>query len=389
MYDDWIYKIAEKTEQMRNSRKVVLWGDYIFSQQIKDVLDKRRIPVYGYVESDQRKVDNEKVFPVKWLQGKNREYFVVIPLAFHQSIKDVLQEYFYSNDDYYYYNDCIIQNEIDYYEDNRGNRIIGRRGNLKIVFNGNDSTVKILGDIKRNQTVHSMDIGSNAVVEIGKGCSCRADFNVRNNANLKIGDNSTFGGKINLMDRADMCVKEGCYLEGKLFLRDEATLRVGKDCVIRANTMDIRDKTNCFIGNNVTTGENFIISVSDYTSLQIGDDCMFSHEVAIYTNDGHGIFDVVSGENINSTSEENASRKVVIGSHVWIGFRSMILYKTVIGNGSIIGAYSLVKDRFPNNCIAAGIPAKVIRRDVSWSRESGRDDIMACGMEYVNMTENI
>lgn len=158
---------------------------------------------------------------------------------------------------------------------------------------------------------------------------------------------------------------------------------------IRANSMDIRDETNCFIGNNVTTGENFLVSVSDYTSLQIGDDCMFSHEAAIYTNDRHGIFDVASEENINSTPEENASRKIVIGNHVWIGFRTMILYKTVIGNGSIIGAYSLVKNEFPNNCMAAGIPAKVIRHDVSWSRESGRDDIAACGMEYVNMTENI
>ena len=186
-----------------------------------------------------------------------------------------------------------------------------------------------------------------------------------------------------------MCIQEGCLLKGKIFIRDKAILRIGRECAIRASGMDIRDETTCFIGNNVTTGENFLVSVSDHTSLQIGDDCMFSHEVAIYTNDGHGIYDVVSGENRNSTPEQNALRKIVIGNHVWIGFRSMILYNTEIGNGSIVGAYSLVKSKFPNNCIAAGIPARDIRHDVSWSRESGVDDIAVCGMEYVNMTENI
>lgn len=234
-----------------------------------------------------------------------------------------------------------------------------------------------------------MDIGSNVIVEIGEGCFCNAAFNIRNNVNLIIGKSCTLLGKMILMDYADMCVNEGCYLKGKIFLQSKATLRIGKECAIRANTMDIRDETNCFIGNNVTTGENFLASVSDYTSLQIGDDCMFSHEVAIYTNDGHGIFDVELGENINSTPEENASRKVVIGNHVWIGFRTMILYKTVIGDGSIIGAYSLVKNKFPNNCMVVGIPAKDIRHNVSWSRVSGSNDIASCGMEYVNMTKNI
>lgn len=240
--------------------------------------------------------------------------------------------------------------------------------------------------MKYNETLYPMDIGSNVIVEIGEGCFCNAAFNIRNNVNLIIGKSCTLFGKMILMDYADMCVNEGCYLKGKIFLRSKAALRIGKECAIRANTMDIRDETNCFIGNNVTTGENFLASVSDYTSLQIGDDCMFSHEVAIYTNDGHGIFDVELGENINSTPEENASRKVVIGNHVWIGFRTMILYKTVIGDGSIIGAYSLVKNKFPNNCMAVGIPAKDIRHNISWSRVSGSNDIASCGMEYVNMT---
>ena len=153
-------------------------------------MDEKNIPVYGFIESDQKKIDNENVFPIKLLDGKNKEYFVIIPLAFHQSIKDKLKEFCYSTDDYYY-NDCIIENRSNYYEDTHGNRIIGNRGNIKIVFNGYNSIGKIRG-IRYDEITHHMDIGSNTVVDIEEGFLCRADFNIRNNVNLKIGKNCTF-----------------------------------------------------------------------------------------------------------------------------------------------------------------------------------------------------
>lgn len=79
--------------------------------------------------------------------------------------------------------------------------------------------------------------------------------------------------------------------------------------------------------------------------------------------------------------------KIVIGNHVWIGLRSTILYNTEIGDGSIIGACSLVKGAIPNNCIAAGNPAKVIRRDISWSRNNGAADLMDRERVYARLTE--
>ena len=66
---------------------------------------------------------------------------------------------------------------------------------------------------------------------------------------------------------------------------------------------------------------------------------------------------------------------------------SCILYNTEIGDGSIIGAMSLVKGKIPNNCIAAGNPAKVIKRNVAWSRNEGADNIIDCGEDYINYTE--
>lgn len=51
---------------------------------------------------------------------------------------------------------------------------------------------------------------------------------------------------------------------------------------------------------------------------------------------------------------------VKIGSRVFVGANSTILMNTVIGNDVIIAAGSVVTKDIPDNCIVAGVPAKVI-----------------------------
>ena len=391
MYADWIYKIAEKAIELHGEREIILWGDYIVSQQIEEILDSRyHLKIFGYVDNDLQKIDNERVYGIDHIKGGQNKYFIVIPLAFHQSIKDKLKDCGYSSGGgYYYYNDCIVEDREDYYEDARGNRIIGKRANIKIIFNGDNSVVRLHGvGIKNDSSIKYIHIGNNSTIDIKEGYVSKADFEIDDDVNLYIGEKCMISGNVELMKGACMSVEAGCYIEAALCLRKNATFKIGNECVIHADIMDIRDRTVCLIGSHVTTGRNFTVSVGDDTTLQIGNDCMFSYDIAIYTNDAHTIFDVRSGENINSTKEKCLSRKVIIGEHVWIGFRAMILYNTVVENGSVIGAYSLVKGRIPNNCIAAGIPAKVVRCDISWSRNDCEEDIAGCGLEYVNMTVN-
>lgn len=52
--------------------------------------------------------------------------------------------------------------------------------------------------------------------------------------------------------------------------------------------------------------------------------------------------------------------EIKIGSNVFIGSNSMILYDVTISNNVIIGAGSVVTRNIPNNCIAVGVPCKVI-----------------------------
>ena len=56
---------------------------------------------------------------------------------------------------------------------------------------------------------------------------------------------------------------------------------------------------------------------------------------------------------------------IVVGNDVWLGYRSVILAGVTIGDGAIIGAYSVVTKDVPPYTIVGGNPAKEIRRRFS------------------------
>lgn len=52
--------------------------------------------------------------------------------------------------------------------------------------------------------------------------------------------------------------------------------------------------------------------------------------------------------------------QISIGNNVFIGMNSTILFNTEIGDNCVIAAGSVVKGKFQNNSIIAGVPAKCI-----------------------------
>ncbi|MHA1711254.1 MAG: DapH/DapD/GlmU-related protein, partial [Candidatus Freyarchaeota archaeon] len=53
---------------------------------------------------------------------------------------------------------------------------------------------------------------------------------------------------------------------------------------------------------------------------------------------------------------------VIIGDGAWIGIGACILSGVQIGKGSVIGANSVVTHNIPSYSVAAGSPARVIKR---------------------------
>lgn len=123
---------------------------------------------------------------------------------------------------------------------------------------------------------------------------------------------------------------------------------------------------NCYlqIGSYSSSTNPVYMTIAEGTKVVIGEDCMFATNNQIRTDDAHPIYDSLSGQRVN------LAKDIYIGNHVWIAFGATIMGGAKIGDGSIVGAYALAKKTYPNNCIIAGTPARVIRRNIFWERNN-------------------
>lgn len=113
------------------------------------------------------------------------------------------------------------------------------------------------------------------------------------------------------------------------------------------------------IGRNCRLGEH--IHVSACNSVEIGDNVLTGRYVYISDN-SHGRTDG-TGLDIHPLDRELYSKgPVEIGNNVWIGERVCILAGVTIGDGAIIGAGAVVTRDVPANCVAAGVPAAVVKK---------------------------
>lgn len=128
-------------------------------------------------------------------------------------------------------------------------------------------------------------------------------------------------------------------------------------------SMEQAENSSVFIGKNFRTNGTVIeMSLVRDISVTIGDDCMFSCNTLLRAHDSHTIFDLTTKQPIN-THEDG----IHIGNHVWVCQDAKILKNVSIADNTIVGLGSIVTKSFvENNCILAGIPAKIIKKNVNW-----------------------
>lgn len=122
-------------------------------------------------------------------------------------------------------------------------------------------------------------------------------------------------------------------------------------------------------GNVVTMGTGTQVHGStelaaiEGTAIRVGQGCLFSGGIHFRTGDSHSITDL-DGNRINQ------SKSIDIGDRVWVGRNVTILKGAAIAHSCVVGASAVVTKRFEeSNCIVAGSPAIVVRRDIDWRNE--------------------
>ena len=109
------------------------------------------------------------------------------------------------------------------------------------------------------------------------------------------------------------------------------------------------------IGDGVIINNNFTCFVAN--TVHIGKDSIFAHNVMI-TSENHG---VDPESELPYHAQPLVTRPVYIGNNCWIGANVSILCGASIGNNCIVGANSIVNKSFPDNCMIAGNPARIIK----------------------------
>jgi acetyltransferase-like isoleucine patch superfamily enzyme len=163
-------------------------------------------------------------------------------------------------------------------------------------------------------------------------------------------------------------------------ISDTASLN-GVEIYIRGNNNHIEIGERCRVVKEASLwmeDDNCMIRVGSYTSfisahlaatetgssIEIGYDCMFAYDIDVRTGDSHSVIDRKTGKRINPASN------VFISDHVWIAAHVRILKGVRIMKNSIVATGSIVvKGSEEENVIYAGVPARVVKRDIDWCRE--------------------
>lgn len=159
----------------------------------------------------------------------------------------------------------------------------------------------------------------------------------------------------------------------------EGNVKVGDGCFVAAGAILSGQIT---IGDGTLIGERSVltgdISIGDHTSILVNVVIRGTNSIGSYVC----IYDLVNIEG-GRPYDETGDRSVIgdgawinhgatmhgcrIGEHGAVGINAALDYHCTVGNGAIVtnGSSCYVGMEIPDNCIAEGVPAKVVKRDIT------------------------
>jgi maltose O-acetyltransferase len=112
-------------------------------------------------------------------------------------------------------------------------------------------------------------------------------------------------------------------------------------------------------GKNISIGDNFTgnfnLTILDVKEVYIGDNVMIGPNTLI-TTVGHPLTPKGRRDHLAQASE------IHIGNDVWLGDNVTVLPGITIGDNVVVGAGAVVTKDIPDNSLALGVPARVVRK---------------------------
>lgn len=142
-------------------------------------------------------------------------------------------------------------------------------------------------------------------------------------------------------------------MQGPCAVHSSGEMKAGDGLTIRSRKFNMVEITcaqtaKLTFGNKVFLNQGVRIACT--AEVTIGDNALIADESVILDSDYHGV-----------AGAETKSAPVRIERNVWLGTRVIVLRGVTIGEGSVVGAGSVVTKSLPPRVFAAGVPARVIR----------------------------
>ncbi len=132
----------------------------------------------------------------------------------------------------------------------------------------------------------------------------------------------------------------------------KGTVGLSQGVVLLANNASL------VLGNRFQCNYSTTLDCTD-ENIVFGNDVVLGWNVTVKNNDGHTV--------IQNEKQKKKAAPVYIGNHVWLCAYSTVLKGVNVGNHCVVAYGSLLTKAEPENHILyAGVPAKPIRKEISW-----------------------
>jgi acetyltransferase-like isoleucine patch superfamily enzyme len=147
---------------------------------------------------------------------------------------------------------------------------------------------------------------------------------------------------------------------------------IGENCLISPGSQkgEVRFESEIFIsplcgfkafGNKISIGKHVHFSQNSFINgrggVEIGQDSLFGPNVVLMTTN-HVFTDVNTPIRLQGVQ----SAAIKVENNVWLGSNVLVMPGVTIKTGAVVAAGAVVTKDIPEFCVAAGIPAKVIKK---------------------------
>jgi acetyltransferase-like isoleucine patch superfamily enzyme len=150
----------------------------------------------------------------------------------------------------------------------------------------------------------------------------------------------------------NLTLESGVRIKHQLLIHGDVSVTIGAGSRL--------GKRVCIYGKGVVSiGKNVLINGADigcHQAVTIGDDCLIS-DCFIADTDYHNLQPHLR----HAPPGPKVTAPIVLERNVWIGARATILKGVTIGENSIVGLGSIVRQSIPANVVTIGNPAQIVK----------------------------